>query len=747
MKQIEMNHLIIRRDNRLSYDERIVDETILHQANGVLGSRGHFIEGYGEYDYPQTYINGFYNTYPFTYEENYKQFPQEGQTIVNLPDASTIDLRTEDGRINLTEMRLIALERALNMGDGTTKRVATYESRHRHKFILTEEKIVPTNHLMVISRLSVESVNYHGSLAVTSILKMPGIKPKITHDPRIAHGMTHLELKEIHVASDFGFLCAETNRTKLPVTALITHDQPMTYGIEFDQVLGKKTINLSPGESFVITKYQIYDETFCNDDAIKTFEPIIKKLRPFDAYVTDERSVKQSFWDHAYIEVDDYDLNQALLYNVYQLSSSGGKDEFRSIAAKAISGDGYEGHYFWDTEAYMHPFFTLTDHERARNLIMYRYHHLEEAKQEAVNLGASRGAKIPWRTINGNESSPYYPAGSAQIHINSDIAHAIITYYYQTKDDAFMKDYGIELLFETALFLLDWGHFHQGLFHLYGVTGPDEYTALVNDNYYTNKMAQAHFRFTHDYIMAHKLELEPLLNRIGVMAHDLDLMMDAATSMALYKDEKTGVILQDAEFMHKKEWDIDSIPKEKFPILLHHHPLHIYKHQILKQADAMVALVFHDDVDLDTYEKTLAYYLKRTTHDSSLSKCIYGIALYKVGQDALAKTYFKAVAELDLFDMKKHTAHGLHAANLGGSYLMLAYGLFGIRMNEVLVINPAKQTSISRASMRLNYLGSMVHLQLEDGKIYIESNQKITINLMGETVIIDSKCQVYRQFL
>ena len=215
----------------------------------------------------------------------------------------------------------------------------------------------------------------------------------------------------------------------------------------------------------------------------------------------------KTFWTISNVGVSKGILDQTLKYNAYMLYHHSPSDGYRSIAAKGISGEGYEGHYFWDTETYMLPYFILTHKEKAKALLMFRYHTLDEARLEAKNLGATRGAKIPWRTISGVESSPYYPAGSAQIHINSDVALAFINYYYATKDEDFMFSYGVELLLETALFYLEYGHFKNDTFHLYGVTGPDEYTAIINDNYYTNKLAKTHMSFIYNFIKKHKKSL------------------------------------------------------------------------------------------------------------------------------------------------------------------------------------------------------------------------------------------------
>jgi len=734
-----LNHqnLIIHRNQRKTFDELLVDETIFSQANGVLGTRGHFMEGYGLYDYPQTYINGFYNLYPLHYEENYQQFPQVGQTIVNLPDASQIKIESEDGIINLHEMQLTDLKRCYDMSNGTTTRVATYISKKGFEFVIKEEKMVPTDTMIVLSKLTLSSRNYFGKIQLTSTLTMPKPRRPRNLDPRLPHAIKHLDLIDLHTHHNLGYLTAITTQSLLKIRVAITHNLPFDYRVEFNDVIGSYQTTITPNQAIEIEKYQIFDTSLTTQDFDQHLENTIKSLLSFDEYVKKETQIKQTFWEKAYVNLDDPILSESLRYNIYQLNQSGGISEYASIAAKGISGDGYEGHYFWDTEAYMLPFFIMTQPEKAEKLLKYRYHMLDQAKKEAMNLGISRGAKIPWRTINGNESSPYYPAGSAQIHINSDLAFSIIMYYYSTNNDAFMKEFGLEILLETAIFILDWGHFKDNQFHLFGVTGPDEYTAIVNDNYHTNKMAQTHLSFTYQYVFKNLDGLSPLLDKLKITKEDLLVMKKASEQMTLLVDNQSNIIKQDASFMDKKDWDIASIPKHHFPLLLNFHPLHIYKHQILKQADALVAMVLHDDIEFEQFKNTLIYYLKRTTHDSSLSKCMYGIALYRIGAHELAYEYFKSVATLDLLDQKKYTTYGLHAANLGGSYLMMVYGLFGIRVKDMLTMNPVYQSEIKHAEFKMTYQDHHLHFQLEEDQIHLSTDRPIELLVYGQKISVD----------
>ncbi len=735
-------NFILKRNGRTSLDELHEDETIFSLANGVLGTRGHFTEGYGVEDYPQTLENGFYNTYPFKYEENYKQFPQEGQTIVLLPDASLVRIETDEEIIDLKHSVLLELERTFDMLQGTSSRKALYRTALGYEFTIHEDKMIISDQQIIVVKLSIETTNYSGNLKLSSYLRMPLTKTVEVSDPRLPQSRKHLDFIDIETRESCAILRAKTTKTQLFVQSAMTHDLPFDYHQEDQTAIGVYQTFITNGKPLEFTKYQIYATTLTDLDLSRAINSMLDTLSPFDDYLEIEKDKRSQFWENCYLEMSDKDLEKALLYNTYQLNNSAGINRKMHIAAKGISGEGYEGHYFWDTEAYMLPYFILTQPKKAKELLLYRYDTLNASRLEAKNLGVNRGAKIAWRTINGNESSPYYPAGSAQIHINSDIALAIINYYHATLDDDFMINYGVELLLETAVFLLDYGHFKEGKFHLDAVTGPDEYTAVINDNYYTNSMAKMHFEFTHDYVKNHQKKLQNLLNRLKIDHLTLEDLRLAAQGMTLLIDEDKKIIKQDASFMEKSELDIDSIPKNLFPLLLNFHPLFIYRHQVLKQADAVLSMVILGESNSEIYHNTFDYYLKRTTHDSSLSKCIYGIAAYHLGHDELAYRYFKQVALLDLENYQKHTQHGLHAANLGGSYMMLTYGLFGIRMNEILSISPAFQHQIEKVELVIYYQGVKIQMKLENQILHLVTDSPIKLKVYDEIITVDKAFQI-----
>jgi alpha,alpha-trehalose phosphorylase len=418
-----------------------------------------------------------------------------------------------------------------------------------------------------------------------------------------------------------------------------------------------------------------------------------------------------------------------------------------NIPAKGLSGEGYEGHYFWDTEIFMVPFFTLTNPAIAKNLLRFRYETLSNAKEEAVNLGHKKGAKIPWRTIAGSECSAYFPGGSAQYHINADVAYSNIQYYLYSSDLSYIRDYGFEVILETARLWLEIGHFDElGRFLIDGVTGPDEYTAFVNNNYYTNAMAQYHLEWTVKFSrMLQKnfaASWQELTLKLHITTQEIENMEQAAQKMFLPYNEELGIHMQDDSFLGKKEWDFKYVPRENYPLVLHYHPMYIYRHKVLKQADVVLAHFLLDSAPEEVIDRSYHYYEKLTTHDSSLSPCVHSIMASRINDPEKAYHYLVKTLRLDLDNLHNNTKDGLHIANAGGAYMAIVYGFGGLRIKEDgLHLKPTKPHRWSKMVFPMQYQGALVKVTLEK-RILIETDQPIDLWIDGKLCHVESYLEV-----
>lgn len=725
------NNFFIKQQDHTTLKEILVDETIFSLSNGQLGARGQFTEGYGTNHFPVTLLNGFYYEYDYYYEEQYPGLPLKGQSIINLPDTSHITLLTTDGRINLSQATLLDLQREYNLQTGCTNRVATYKTKMGHIFAVREQKLVSAHQNLVVQKLTVSSTNYSGELSFVSHLRFPVTDDFDRSDPRLPYVREKLDFKTIKTTKTSASLttCVKDTQNKY-LTASIAHNKPCNIEKLGTNATATHTTTITPTTPASITKYSYY-----STEQAHTAKQLSSFVLPFEDYLEQEKTTNHALWNTYQIQLNNATLQDTLRYNAYQLFRQGLCNQ-TAIAAKGTSGEGYDGHYFWDTELFMLPFFVFTNPQKAKEFLLFRYKHLNLAKQEAKKLGVMRGAKIPWRTINGTESAPNFLAGSAEIHINSDVAYAIKTYYNATKDLDFMLTYGAELLLETALFLLDYGNFDtQGNFHICQVTGPDEYTMLEDDNYYTNKQAQAHFLFAVQFVSEHQTQLSKLLQQLSITPETLAQLKRAANHMTLLTESTQKIMQQDAGFLQKKQLTLSDLSNDMFPLFLHAHPQFLCQHQVQKQADVVLANVLFEPKQTVYTKNTFDYYLQRTAHDSSLSECVYSINAFGLGQQQKALDLFESALLYDFNNKDKFTRYGLHFANIGGSFLMVLYGIFGVRADTVLQLNPSKQ-SVLDASISFVYQGANITLTVQNNQCTFKTNKLVQVAIYGKSVLV-----------
>ena len=378
---------------------------------------------------------------------------------------------------------------------------------------------------------------------------------------------------------------------------------------------------------------------------------------------------------------------------------------------------------------YIIPAFLYSSPDISRKLLEYRYGTLDKARERAREMSHKKGALFPWRTINGEECSGYFPAGTAQYHINAAIAHAIKKYIEATQDDGFLLSYGAEILFETARLWADLGYFNagkDGKFCINCVTGPDEYTAIVNNNFYTNIMAKENLEYAYNTAVwmreYHRPEYDRLAAGIGLETEETELWKLAADNMYLPYSEKHGIHMQDDTFLDKKVWDFENIPRENYPLLLHYHPLVIYRHQVCKQADVVLALfLLGHKFSLEQKRRDYEYYEKVTTHDSSLSACIFSIVANDIGYHEEAYDYFIKTARMDLDDYQGNTHHGVHTANMAGSWMCIVNGFAGMRVyDDILSFKPYIHPDWESYSFKIAYRGRLIKLTIRSGETSYE---------------------------
>lgn len=677
----QVNHI------SLEQEDLLLRETIFHNANGYIGVRGCFEEGYQEglASIRGSYINGFYDFARMEQAEKLCGLIEEKQTILNVADTQSIRLYLDGEVFSMFEGTVEESQSVLDMEKGCTLRHIIWTSPKGKKAEIKVKRMTSFVRLpLFLIEYSVKALNFSGEICFESIHSAEVENYYNPDDPRVAgeraqylqpscmeekNGRTYLESRTVSsglsVGTAVGHRMSKEGKQKITAS-----------GHAYVTVLHT---DISEQETCTLHKYTVFSDSIreknCRSFAEKLLDQIMA-ADPRELYREQEEYLT-AYWKQAELEIEgEEELNLAVHYNMYQLLQSVGKDPFCNITAKGLSGEGYEGHYFWDTEMYIQPYFLLTNPEIVKNLISYRYTILDKAKENARILGHEKGALYPWRTIMGKECSGYYPSGSAAYHINGDIAYSVIAYYLATGDLEFIREKGMEILVETARLWMDAGTWYQETFQIHEVTGPDEYTCMVNNNYFTNALAKYHLYWV--------CRFHELLDGEGFAGkEELEEFQKASEHMYLPYEEGLGINPQDDSFLAKKIWDISKTPKDKFPLLLHYHPLYLYRHQVCKQADAVLAHVILEDMQsMDTMRNSYLYYEKITTHDSSLSTAVFSIMASRLGMEAKAYGYFGDSAKLDLFNTHHNTKDGIHTANMGGNYMAIVYGFGGVRIKE-----------------------------------------------------------------
>jgi alpha,alpha-trehalose phosphorylase len=692
------------------YDSRDLGltETLFAVGNGYLGLRANPEEGRDAHSHG-TYVNGFHETWSIHHAEDAFGFAKLGQTIVNVPDAKLMKLYIDDEPLLLANADLEAYERTLDLRDGILTRDLVWRTPASKRVRVRTQRLVSLAHRH-LAMLTFELTMLDGSAPIVVSSQMLNRQDgedeyhipvhALGHaaDPRQMRQFDHRVLEpRLHRAEKggavLGYRCTNSGMTLACAYRHIV-DTPADHHVETSvgEDLAKTVITarMDAGQTLRIVKLLTYHTSTgvpAEELADRCNRTLDRAMDDGPATIVEEQRVwLDEFWAASDVEIRaDEAGQQAVRWNIFQLAQATAQTQEHGIAAKGVTGGGYEGHYFWDTETYVIPFLAYTSPERARKALRFRWRQLPQARSRAIELNQV-GALYPWRTITGEEASAYYAAGTAQYHINAAIAFALKRYLDASGDIAFLANEAAEMLVETARLWEDLGFFAtngEEVFRIHGVTGPDEYTTVVNDNFYTNVMARFNMRYAARIVESlqewDRDAYDALARRVGLREEEIKRWVRASDSVYLPYDEALGINPQDDTFLSLEPWDFANTPPDKYPLLLHFHPLVIYRHQVLKQADVVLAMALRSDqFPLDQKRRNFDYYDPITTGDSSLSACVQAMAAAQIGYDELAVEYFREALFVDLADTHGNASDGVHVASCGGVWGTIAFGFAGL---------------------------------------------------------------------
>ncbi|MDM7855987.1 beta-phosphoglucomutase family hydrolase [Cellulomonas alba] len=710
-------------------------ETLFALSNGYLGIRGAFEEG-EPVSAPATLLNGFHETWPIVYPERAHGFASVGQTILPVPDGTTVRLLVDDDPVTCARTEVRTFERALDMRRGVVERTVEYQLRDGRRFLVRTQRLVSLvqRHLACL-RYEITALDAPAHVVLSSELVTPldDPAPEVSFDPRRTRPVDGA-LDLVHERRD-GARVVRAYRTPssgLTVAAGMDHDLDGGLAHLVTRVDGAGAhvvleADLEVGVPVGFTKWLAYHYGSEDGPALADRAQLTLFRARRDGHVevvaAHERAVAE-FWARSEIVWDGSPMaQQAAHLNQFTLMQASLRSEGHGVPSKGLTGTGYEGHYFWDTEAYLLPFLIHTSPDVARSLLMHRIRMLPAARRRAAEVGCA-GALFPWRTINGHEASAYYAAGTAQYHIDADVAYALHQYVEVTGDTDLLVRHGAELLVETARMWAALGFFsdrHDGRFVINRVTGPDEYSTVVDNNLFTNLMAAENLRIAADAVVRLRDEFPDdyarLVARVDLRDGEEAAWRRAAEQMHVPYDERAGVHMQDDGFLDQPPWDFAGTPADKYPLLLHFHPLVIYRHQVIKQADVVLATVLLPErFTAEERRRIFEYYDPLTTGDSSLSECIQAIAAIDVGKYRSGEEYLVDAAAIDIADRAGNLHDGVHVASAGGTWMAVVQGFAGYRWRGTRFA-PMLPTRARRLRFPLTIRGSVLDVDIRPDEV------------------------------
>lgn len=712
-------------ETTLDLDVLAEAESLFALSNGHIGWRGNLDEG-EPHGLPGCYLNGVFERRVLPYAEAGYGYPESGQTVINVTDGKLLRLLVDDEPFDVRYGDLRSHRRVLDFRAGTLHREAEWTAPTGRTVRVSSTRLVSLAQRAIAAICyDVTPVDGSARLVVQSELIANEPIPVTVGDPRSAASLDSPLEAGRHQADGVRVnLVHRTKQSHIRVAAAMDHelDAPVEMDVKTEVMddLGRVTASvlLEPGQRLRVIKYVAYgwstQRSMAGLRAQVDAALAAARQTGWEGLCGEQKTYLDGFWRCADVELEgDAEVQQAVRFGLFHVLQAGARAERRAMPAKGLTGPGYDGHTFWDSEIFALPVLTYTVPDAAADALRWRQDILPLARQRAHELGLS-GAAFPWRTIDGAECSAYWPAGTGAFHINADIANAVIRYVDATGDEDFHQGPGLELLAETARLWCTIGHFDaMDRFRIDGVTGPDEYSAIADNNVYTNLMAKQN-------LLAAADAAERFPDRAAELEVDADQIAGwrkAASAMTVPYDDRLGVHPQSEAFTSHQVWNFAGTPADAYPLLLRYPYFDLYRKQVVKQADLVLAMYLcPDDFTTEQKARDFAYYEALTVRDSSLSACVQSVLAAEVGHVDLARDYLGEAALMDIANLEHNTKDGVHIASLAGAWLALVAGFGGMRhrAGEPLKFAPRLPPGSTRLAFRLFFRDRLLSVEVTD---------------------------------
>lgn len=710
----------------LGFDRKDIlhTESMFSLGNGYLGLRGTYDESdeaIGMCD--GMYINGVFATEPYHHIHAFPGFAKHDEFTVNLSDWRIFDLYIDGEKACFSNGNIQEHQRELDMLNGRIDRRFVFETKTGKRAAVQSCRIVNLKNVNSAQiRYSVTALNFVGEVIVKSLIVKT---TKLNGEYRCSL------LSEQDRDGVYSFI-QEVDTTGQQVACAVSHtvyaNSKDTIEINDENVYCYEVrAILKNNETLTVDKYAAFACYLDNVDDIENKvrnDVNVNCAKGFEQLRRNQSQQWKEHWENSDIVIEGNPADQqAVRFCLFHLRQQLPVVNQCSIGATGLTGPGYSGKVYWDTEMYLMPYFNYTEPQKQKELLMYRYRCLDKARARAREFNTV-GAMYPWCGIDGEETSVIFEASVAEYHLGSDIAFAIWRYCDSTGDVDYLYNFGAEIVFETAKFIAHRGQFIEsrgGKFCINTVCGPDEYACGVSNNMYTNMMAQYHLRYALSIVDDMK-ENAPerytcLEQKVGLTKEELELWKQAADRMYYKYNEELGIYEQDDSFIYKDPVDMNFCPKN-VDLRFLYHPLDLWRKQVSKQADiVLLNFIQGDRFSFEEKMRNYDYYESRCNHGSSLSTGIYSIMAAELEKPE-AYEFFRCSAYMDISDFKHNTANGLHMACLGSVWMCVVNGFLGMRhYKNGIMFNPHIPKAWDSYKCRILYKGARIEAEVTKEKV------------------------------
>ncbi len=740
-----------------------ISESIFSIGNGYMGGRANFEEQYSGQSLQGSYMAGVY--YPDKTRVGWWKngYPEYFAKVLNSTNWIGINIDIDGTPLDLAACTVTQFRRVLNMKEGTLFRSFTAELEGGKQVQVESIRIVSmARHEIGAIRYAVTPLNFAGTLTVTPYLDGDIKNKDSNYDEKF---WNEVEKKS---GTEGGYLTLKTKKLDFHVTSafafdIVVNGEKVTAeaeALEQEKYVGSKVaLSVQQGDQVVIYKYaaNVTSRNYGLGQLVEAAHSALNGAREagFVTLLNEQAAAWGDKWKESDIIIEgDVSAQQAIRFNIFQLNQTyTGEDDRLNIGPKGFTGEKYGGSTYWDTEAYCVPFYLSTaDSSISRNLLIYRYKHLEKAKENARKLGFKKGALYPMVTMNGEECHNEWEITFEEIHRNGAIAHAIYNYVNYTGDKAYLGQYGLEVLVEISRFWEERVHYvpRKDQYVMLGVTGPNEYENNVNNNWYTNRIASWTMEYTLEalkYLQENEAaRYAELVDKLELQDSEPSKWTEIISKMYYPSDEELGIFLQQDGFLDKEIIPVKEVAPENLPLNQKWSWDRILRSCYIKQADVLQGLYFLGDrYDLDTKKRNFDFYEPITVHESSLSPCIHAILACELGYKEKAYEMYLRTSRLDLDNYNNDTEDGCHTTSMAGTWMSVVHGFGGLRVQaDRLILNPSNPGHWTSYSFKIMFRGSRLKVNVTDAQVTVtnETDVPAALTIHGKEYTVNGLSSV-----